>query len=123
MTSDLQKLNAAIQQVNDMVRQVATEKNRHAAVETYMNDLRVGRDQYGNRTVPDVLLGVAATINGRIKAELIAEVERRHAADLIDRARKLEALRAIIPSLAAKAAIEIGETARQLQREGSSHDQ
>lgn len=122
MSSALSELRSLLDQIDTIIRHVPTKANRVAAVTVYLKSLRVGWDQYGNKTVPDALAGWAERVNDKVKDELIDEVERRHAADLIDRAKKIEQLRAIIPGLAARAAIELGETARSLHSEGAADD-
>lgn len=100
--------------IQSIIDGAATINQRSADASSYMRMLRVGFDEYGNQRVANSLKEWAIAINDKIRVELLTEIEARHAADLESRRLELESLRAIIPSLAAKASVEIGDAARSL---------
>lgn len=113
--SALTELVETLKRIQSLIDGADTINQRNADASSYMRMLRVGFDEYGNQRVANSLKEWAIAINDKIRAELLAEIESRYAADLERRRLELESLRAIIPSLAAKASVEIGDAARSLR--------
>ena len=114
------KLSNALREATGLIENVATEQDKASRVSKFMNGMKVGFDEYGNRRVSEDILPWANRVNAEIKARLIAEVEAQNAADMRTRALRLEELRAVIPQLAAQASIELGCQARDIARRALS---
>lgn len=75
--------------------------------------------RYGSDAEKERFANHMANAAARVKAEMIADAEDRRD-DLLRRyAAELDQLRAILPNLAAKLSIEIGEVARHLKQEAN----
>ncbi len=75
--------------------------------------------RYGSDADKERFANHMANAAARVKAEMIADAEDMRD-DLLRRyAAELDQLRAILPSLAAKLSIEIGEVARHLKQEAN----
>lgn len=102
------ELSATLTKIDSLINGLATAEQRKASVSRYYNDLRVGFDTYGNRTVPDVLVDAAQRANEIIRAQLVEAVEQEFRDKAKAVAAEIDSLRVILPQLAAKAAVELG---------------
>lgn len=110
----MKELNDAIIEINRIIGASKTDEASFYRVQDQMKKLQVGFDHYGNRQVSEEMVPWAKAINSRVQAELTAQAAANFKRGQQKAAARLEALRAILPSLAAKAAIELGVEARAI---------
>jgi hypothetical protein len=112
--SAIDQLKDTLAEILRTIEHAADEGAKARRVINYMSQMKVGSDQWGNQTVSKEMKPWADRVNQEVRQRLVDEVERQNAIDLKQRAARLEALRAVLPSIAAQAAIEIGCKAREL---------
>lgn len=74
---------------------------------------------YYNRTPTSQTADAAKRIRDQVKAEAVADAEHERDAKLSALAVEMESIRAVLPSLAARAAIDLGHQARMLAFEAN----
>lgn len=109
------ELASTLAKMHALISSVPTIEQKKASASEYYKAMKVGFDEYGNRRIPEALVPHAQRANEIIKAECVAAVEAEFRENVDAIAAEIEALRVIIPQLAAKACIELGQTARQLK--------
>ncbi len=108
------ELTRALTKIHDLIQSVTTIEQRKASVSEYYKNVRVGFDEYGNQRVPTRLVDAAKRANEIIKTELVAAVEEECEQQCAAVAMEIDALRVLLPNLAAKACVEIGQVARDI---------
>lgn len=109
------ELASALSKIHALISSVPTIEQRKASIHDYYQELKVGFDRYGNQQVPNGLVDAAKRANEVIKTEVTAAVEAEFQSKIAAVAAEIETLRVILPHLAAKACIELGQTARDLK--------
>jgi hypothetical protein len=111
------ELSSTLSKIHALISSIPTLEQKKASASEYYLSIRVGFDRYGNQQVTDALVEHAKRANEIIKAECVAAVEAEYR-DKIDAAvAQIESLRVILPQLAAKACVELGQTARELKEQ------
>lgn len=118
----LRELRRTLAQITSIQESISSAENLAAMHKRYLAEFRVGVDQYGNRTISETLLEPARRAKEVISRELVTHIAEQHQETLRKASRDLEAIRAVLPSMAAKAAIELGVIARQYETEASNND-
>lgn len=117
MTEARIELASALSKIHALISSVPTLEQRKASASEYYQSMQVGFDQYGNRRVPEALVEHANRANKIIKAECVAVVEAEFREKVEAISAQIETLRVILPHLAAKACVELGQTARDLKEQ------
>lgn len=114
------ELASALSKIHALISGIPTLEQNKASASEYYKAMQVGFDEYGYRRISEALVPHAQRANAIIKAECVAavEVEFRQKVEAV--AAELEALRVILPHLAAKASIELGLTARHLMEQSNA---
>ena len=108
------ELANTLSKIHALISSIPTAEQKAASVSEYYQSLKVGFDRYGNQQVPNNLVEAAKRANDVIKSEVAAAVEKEFQEQVQAVAVKIETLRAVLPQLAAKAAVELGQTAREI---------
>jgi hypothetical protein len=114
------ELASALSKIHALITSVPTIEQKKASAWEYYKAMQVGFDEYGNRRISEALVPHAQRANAIIKAECVAAVEDEFREKVDAVAAELEALRVILPQLAAKACIELGQTARHLKEKADA---
>jgi hypothetical protein len=81
--------------------------------------IRVETSHSWNQSIPPAAAEAAKRIKAQVDAEFRAEAERERDAKLHALAAELQSIRAALPGLAARAAIELGHQSRMLEHEAN----
>lgn len=81
--------------------------------------IRAEAGRYWNESIPQRAVDVAQLVKDQVHAEFRAEAERERDAKLYALAAELQSIRAALPGLAARAAIELGHQSRMLEHEAN----
>lgn len=108
------ELASALSKIHTLINGIPTLEQNKASASEYYKAMQVGFDEYGYRRISEALVPHAQRANAIIKAECVAAVDAEFREKVAAVAAELEALRVILPQLAAKACIELGLIARSL---------
>lgn len=108
------ELASTLSKIHALISSIPTMEQKAASVSEYYQSLQVGFDRYGNQRVPNSLVEAAKRANAIIKTEVAAAVEKEFQEQVKAVAAQIESLRVILPQLAAKASVELGQTARDI---------
>lgn len=114
------ELASALSKIHALITSIPTIEQKKASISEYYDGLKVGFDRYGNRMIPQNLEDAAMRANAVIKTEVAAAVEKEFRDQIVAAAAEIESLRIILPQLAAKACIELGQTARALKEQANA---
>lgn len=116
-----QQLIAMAQRLTDIANEVryARELPQRTARDVERVQITVERGYSYNEKIPPVASEAARRIRSQLDSEFRASAERQRDAKLVEIAAELQSIRAALPGLAARAAIELGHQARMLQHEAN----
>lgn len=114
MADASQHLSALLHEAHELQQTSALLAVRQRSVQDYLKQLRVGCDEWGNRTIDSHLVKAAKRAREIIERELTAEAAAEHRREMERRSTRLEQIRSAISQLTGQVVIELGVAARAL---------